>query len=775
MNLNISLRDLNSKPLVSTKVLFTELLVPNITASYVVPAETKTLITDNSGSISASMVAGNYKLDISKPLPVSYAYWNVTEDTSSLISGSALTGSSQIVSCSFIDIVKDPFSIKKVSLTPSWNYPKFFSGSLYLLSTTSSFTDNSGSCIFDALIPGIIQVDAIGKVTTTFFISVPAWTNSASLDGSWNIKDLIVVKPAKATSVKLNNADNSYVLTVSSSDARYASRYGVNYNNESSSYSDNSANAISSSYGLSSSYSIYATDANSASYSVTSSYAESSSFSNKSISASYALSSSYSFVEPNYSASVSTIIDSKQNTIVTGNTYTITSSWSNTATSASYAPFTQATQNSCSFASSSISASFALASVSCSYASNVPDTASYALLAKTSSYISTASYSSISLTSSYAPIEPVSSASIVSQLGSKQPNLITGNTYTITSSYAEKATYALSANVANSCISATSAAYSDNAITASYSPVQPSFSASISSIKQNALITGNTYSITSSWSNNSVSSSYAPVQPSYSASISSIKQNTLITGNTYNITSSWSNKAISASYSNNAISASWTTYAEVAGDVAYASECYQATAAFSANSASYAPVQPSYSASISSIKQNTLITGTTYTITSSWSNNSVNAITSSYSLLALTSSYTATASLLLGSIENSLTSTSSSYSLNSTSASYAGFDFVKSGSVNDHTSNIVVISVATGSYQAAFFDYYVYNGGGNLRAGTIISGWYGSNIDYNEVTTADIGITSDITLTVALSSGNVQLLSSAQVGEWNVKAVARMI
>lgn len=55
---------------------------------------------------------------------------------------------------------------------------------------------------------------------------------------SWNAKYLCISKPGKAIPVKLNDLDNSYTLTVSSSDARYAKAGGfVN----SASYSDSSS------------------------------------------------------------------------------------------------------------------------------------------------------------------------------------------------------------------------------------------------------------------------------------------------------------------------------------------------------------------------------------------------------------------------------------------------------------------------------------------------------------------------------------------------------
>ena len=71
--------------------------------------------------------------------------------------------------------------------------------------------------------------------------------------------------------------------------------------------------------------------------------------------------------------------------------------------------------------------------------------------------------------------------------------------------------------------------------------------------------------LSASWASSSVSASYSPVEPSYSASISTVKQNTLVTGDTYTITASWSNNAVNANNiintgSGNVISSSYRTF-----------------------------------------------------------------------------------------------------------------------------------------------------------------------------------------------------------------------
>ena len=82
----------------------------------------------------------------------------------------------------------------------------------------------------------------------------------------------------------------------------------------------------------------------------------------------------------------------------------------------------------------------------------------------------------------------------------------------------------------------------------------------------------------------------------------------LTTGSTHPITASWS------------ISSSWAPIG---------SSSYSLYSEFS-ESSSYAPVEPEFSSSISIIKQNSLVTGGTYAITSSWASSSLFAISASY-------------------------------------------------------------------------------------------------------------------------------------------------
>ena len=88
------------------------------------------------------------------------------------------------------------------------------------------------------------------------------------------------------------------------------------------------------------------------------------------------------------------------------------------------------------------------------------------------------------------------------------------------------------------------------------------------------------------------------------------------------------------------------------------------------------------------------------------------------------------------------------------------------------TTNGVVTSFPTGSYDAGFFDYVV-KSGTNMRAGTVTSVWGSNDIKFNEVTTNDIGNTSDLNMSVTLSNGNANLNANISSGNWTIKVLSR--
>ena len=81
---------------------------------------------------------------------------------------------------------------------------------------------------------------------------------------------------------------------------------------------------------------------------------------------------------------------------------------------------------------------------------------------------------------------------------------------------------------------------------------------------------------------------------------------------------------------------------------------------------------------------------------------------------------------------------------------------------------------ATGSYISAFYNYAL-TSGSNSRAGQIIAIWNGGSIQHTEVTTQDIGNTSNVYLTASLSGANVLLTTVLPTSGWTIKSVVNLL
>ena len=417
--------------------------------------------------------------------------------------------------------------------------------------------------------------------------------------------------------------------------------------------------------------------------------------------ASSSISASYAPVQPSYSASISTQFGTKQDTLVTGNTYFITSSWS---ISSSYAPnlYPQTYQISGSWASASISASYATMAGTANAISFVPLTSTSAswvsasvfiTTAQTASYITSsnivgiitaisASWSSASISASYAPVQPSYSSSVSTQFGTKQDTLVTGTTYFITSSWSLNSittSYITSSNIVG-IITAFSSSWASSSISASYVPnlypqtEQTSASWASSSISASYLFgphTGSTFG-TSSWSLNSITTSYITssnivgIITAFSASWASSSLSASYVPNLYpqteQISSSWASASISASYlfgphtgstfgtsswSNNSVTASYITSSNIFGNVtafssSWSSASISASYAISASIANAISFVPIASVSASWVSASVFIT-TAQTASHITSSNIFGIVTSaSYSFsssYSLTSSY----------------------------------------------------------------------------------------------------------------------------------------
>jgi hypothetical protein len=85
----------------------------------------------------------------------------------------------------------------------------------------------------------------------------------------------------------------------------------------------------------------------------------------------------------------------------------------------------------------------------------------------------------------------------------------------------------------------------------------------------------------------------------------------------------------------------------------------------------------------------------------------------------------------------------------------------------------VVAQVAI-SYTAAFFDFVVKKGT-NVRSGTVYACHDGTNVEFTETSTNDLGDTSDVTLSIDKTSTNLRLIATVTSDDWSVKSLIRAI
>jgi len=142
-----------------------------------------------------------------------------------------------------------------------------------------------------------------------------------------------------------------------------------------------------------------------------------------------------------------------------------------------------------------------------------------------------------------------------------------------------------------------------------------------------------------------------------------------------------------------------------------------------------------------------------------------------------TASYALTASLLLGSVTSASYAATASTSTNFTVGSTLIIDqtLIDFASVN---STIVgsnnLFTQATGSYRSAFGKYTLYNGT-NARAGEFYTVWNGTTVTYTDISTTDIGATSDIVFSSAIITGNIQINAVAGTSGWTIKMLTTFI
>jgi len=113
-------------------------------------------------------------------------------------------------------------------------------------------------------------------------------------------------------------------------------------------------------------------------------------------------------------------------------------------------------------------------------------------------------------------------------------------------------------------------------------------------------------------------------------------------------------------------------------------------------------------------------------------------------------------------------------------STFAGSVKVKNALIDNTTipdidsTTTTVASVAKATYTAAFFDYVIKKGT-NVRSGTVYACHDGTNVEFAETSTVDLGDTSDVTLTVAIDSSNMMFKATTTSNDWSVKSLIRAI
>ena len=90
------------------------------------------------------------------------------------------------------------------------------------------------------------------------------------------------------------------------------------------------------------------------------------------------------------------------------------------------------------------------------------------------------------------------------------------------------------------------------------------------------------------------------------------------------------------------------------------------------------------------------------------------------------------------------------------------------------TGTETVASVAIATYTAAFFDFVIKKTT-NVRSGTVYACHDGTNVEFTETSTQDLGDTSDVTLSVDISGTDMRLRATTTSDDWSVKSLIRAI
>ena len=115
------------------------------------------------------------------------------------------------------------------------------------------------------------------------------------------------------------------------------------------------------------------------------------------------------------------------------------------------------------------------------------------------------------------------------------------------------------------------------------------------------------------------------------------------------------------------------------------------------------------------------------------------------------------------------------------STAYASYENVYSTTYEHKQANTNVASGATRTRASVddasfgvFFDFLIKKGT-NVRAGTLTVCHDGTNVEFAETSTIDLGNTGEVVLTAVLSGGNVVLQATTQTDSWSIKSLIRAL
>ena len=94
--------------------------------------------------------------------------------------------------------------------------------------------------------------------------------------------------------------------------------------------------------------------------------------------------------------------------------------------------------------------------------------------------------------------------------------------------------------------------------------------------------------------------------------------------------------------------------------------------------------------------------------------------------------------------------------------------------LNSSVSYQNIFQISKTIYSAIFFEYVV-SSSSNMRAGTLTAVWDGTNIEFTDNSTSDLGSTAPFVLRAVISGSNVIIQALASTSTWTIKAMIRSV